>query len=1317
MATVSPERQSDSSPEHQISAQELAQQQQGRTVSYGDYVDDQLRRTRNQVKWVEIIGASITLAVGVLAAILLVALFDHWILPLGTAMRWLVLITLLGGIGAFAALKILPLFVRRINTVYAAHTIEQHAPTLKNSLVNLLMLRGARDGVPRSIIKAVESQAATRLTTVPVEASVDRSRIIKLGYVLLGLFVFLAGYAMFSPKSTLATVQRIASPWAEIDAPTRVIISDVTPGSTSVFAREFVTVEALINGVDADEPVTLFYSTSDRRAVDRPLTMTQPDGSLRRQAVLPPGTDGLQEGLEYTYYVAAGDARSDTFTITVNAPPRISVTNVEYEFPAYTRRAGYAQPESAAITALEGTKVTITAEANQEIKSAAIDFNCDGVTEVVMQAQGNIAKGTFLLPYLKRTTRPYTSYQVVFTNSEGANNSRPTRNAVDIIPDMSPTVDIIAPQQAVVQVPVNGSVKIDVLAQDPDFGLTDVVLQGERNTVAGVLVFEERLLAKEQRDEFKGSFEFSPAKYNLQPGDVIRYWALARDNRHEFAQLQPNVTRSAIDAQEPRRIEIVEASANNNQQQDNQQQNNANNQDNQQQDGQDKADDQNAGQGKQDGAADKQNNGTDEQKSDDQKSGDKNDQQNDKNQTGEGQNGGQSGNSADANQSQNGGQQAGNEQNKQSGESGQQQNSPDGQNGQKNQMEELQRKAEEAQREKDKQQDQGGNSGEEGNQSKAGGSGNEQQDNQQNKGGAGEKGASQNSQNQQTGSNSAAGDQNQKDDGQGNNSDASQGAGGNTSQDKNAQNGTGDQNNSGDKSADPDKSQSTDGAQQTANNSANQDKQGADGQQNKANGQGEKTNDQRQDGGGGSQGEKQDGDKADGQQADKTQGAGSPKDNSNQGGNGQGAQNQKNSSTAGDPEHADKKDVTDKDASGKAGDQEQKNSQADEEGGVQADKQGDRKGDAGATKEGADKSGSPDPKKDDSKTNETGTNPNDARGKPGGGEDNNQDGKGSPGQYEDQKIKNGDKQQDQGNEKELQKNEAPAGSTSKKESDSKGGSEGDRSGGGGKGGGQQANSAGSGGGGSNTEGQEGANAAAGKGEGETGAKAGDDVKSEGKTGKSGDEKGAGSESRQGDEQRGEGTKPNSPTQGDDQSQGNNRPPQDANSQQTGESKPGEQQQPKSDQQGSPDSQGGGPSSHGGNIGRDLGPHQGNPEPGSPEADQQAASKAADLILGNKDALLEKYEEDKDLQQLFPDKDALKSYLDNLQRLRDAANQSGEEGELARNALRQLRTQGHTGGAQADNLGGINQGSYSKPPAEYADQVRAFSSSNRRRGGK
>ncbi|MDA7977667.1 MAG: hypothetical protein MPJ50_02720 [Pirellulales bacterium] len=1299
MATVTPE--APRSSESVGSEDRANKSPKSRTVTYRDYVDAQLRKTRNQVKWVEIIGSCITLAAAVLGTLLVVALFDHWVFALGTFLRWTVLIGLVAGSGAYVALKIVPLFVRRINTVYAARTIEEHSPSLKNSLVNLLMLRGSRDGVSRPVLKAVESQAATGLTHVPVDAAVDRSRIIKLGYVLLGIFVFLAAYALFSPKSTIATVQRIAAPWSDVAAPTRVIISEVTPGDTSVFAGEFIDVEALIDGVDEDEPVTLFYSTSDRRSVDRPITMTRPDGSLHHQAAFPQGLDGLQEGVEYTYYVAAGDARTQTFTVIVNAPPRIAVTQIEYQFPAYTQKPARKETQYAGIAELEGTRVTITAEANQEIGRAFIDFNCDGRTDVSMQVtEPNTAVATFFLPYLQKDGRkiapPYRTYQIVFINKNGDKNARPLRNNIDIIPDLPPQVSIQKPTEAVIQVPVNGETRIDVSARDQDYALTNVEILAESDKVAGDLVLRENLLPREHQGEFEGSFTFRPQKYNLQPGDVVRYWALARDNRHEHRQLMPNVAKTSIDVNQLRRIEIVAAAVNQNQQND--QQDNSNDQNDQNPDSQNQ-DNQNAN-GQQDNQQD-QNNQGDQSQGSDQKS-DNSDDSNSNDAQGSAGTGDQD-QTNQQNNNQIGNNQEGSSGNSQDQTGGQQNQNNTGENSHQQQATEqdkFDQLKEKSQQLAENNQSQTGEQNASQDQSAAGQSGD---DNQQASGGS--QNADQQQSHQQDGSQNNA-DQNNAQN-QTANQDQASDTGGDNAQDQQAQNTTGDNSQSTDQTTKPNQSdKSAGGAEQNSNTSANQDAGGND-QDNKQQ-TGDQSTDQRNDAGGGSQGDQQDANQQDNQQAEKTGGAGSPKDNASGGSKGQDGGDQKNTSTPGDPENKAKNSSGD----GKNEDKQHQNSQqGDEEAGADNSRTEDRTGDGGRSKEGAEK-GDADKPKGKNDASQTGGNPDDKRGAPGAGE-NNADGKGAPKQYEEQKVKNNKEQQNEGNEKPAQKNEAPAGSTSKGESDSKGDADGDRSGGGGTGGGQQANAEGSGGGGSNTASDEGANATEGKGTGETGDKAGSDVKSEGKTGESGDETGNGSSTRDGDGARGDGTRPDGAAQGDQNSQDGKTPLQQGDRRNGSESQSGEQNSKPNQQQGSQDTQGTGPPESGGNRGVRQDARPGNDEPGGMDPDLDAAKKATDLILNNKDSLLENYESDQELQQLFPDKDALRKYLQNLEQQRQQAEIQGTDGEIARNALRNLHTRQLDSSADSDDLSGVIQGSTSRPPAEYADQVREYSRTNRR----
>lgn len=131
---------------------------------------------------------------------------------------------------------------------------------------------------------------------------------------------------------------------------------------------------------------------------------------------------------------------------------------------------------------LEGTRATIYATANHDIQRAAIDLDCRNLGELRMDAAGRAATGEFtLLLDPQDPTRPqHESYQLLFTDAKGRDNSRPIRYRIDVVRDLPPEVKFLSPQEDDVQVAVDGRLEIGVWAQDPDFGLRRVNLRGVR---------------------------------------------------------------------------------------------------------------------------------------------------------------------------------------------------------------------------------------------------------------------------------------------------------------------------------------------------------------------------------------------------------------------------------------------------------------------------------------------------------------------------------------------------------------------------------------------------------------------------------------------------------------------------------------------------------------------------------------------------------------------------------------------------------------------------------------------------------------------
>ncbi len=502
------------------------------------FIEAQLGATRGQVKGVEIATATLKLFVGVLAYLSLVVVVDHWLLPggLGFWTRSLALLTLLGGGGWYLATRVLPLFRKRVNPVYAAYSIEKTQPTLKNSVINFLLLRRERERVSDPIFVAIEQRAASDLQRVPVDGTVDRSGLIRLGYVLVGLVTLVCAYWLLSPKDPWRTFRRVATPWADVAPATRVTIDLVEPGSTRVFQGERVRVTARVRGVRKGEEVTLFWSTADGQNVDQPIAMQPSTEGYTSyfEAEVPGGSGTLQQNTEY--YLRAGDAESPRFRLEVVTAPAILVERVEYAYPAYADVQNRVVERQGDLQGIDGTTVTITARANVPIKSAHIDFDADGGRDLPLALSGQVATGSFVLSLNKQGEPQNKNYQVRFLDATGHENPHPVRHTIEVLPDQPPEIEFTEPGQDEVELALNGALPLALRARDRDFKLRRVTIFVEKK--GGTKLRSEVLLDEPRGGQFDGSLVFDAS--SLEPGavaagDTIEYWAEARDNRQPVA--------------------------------------------------------------------------------------------------------------------------------------------------------------------------------------------------------------------------------------------------------------------------------------------------------------------------------------------------------------------------------------------------------------------------------------------------------------------------------------------------------------------------------------------------------------------------------------------------------------------------------------------------------------------------------------------------------------------------------------------------------------------------------------------------------------
>ena len=542
----------DSHPDANQASREIAETAQ--------YIERQIDKTRTHVRLHDIAAGVLLLTAGTIAFLLAVILIDHWVAPLGFWGRSVALLVLILGWGYGCWRQVKPPLLQRINPVYAARAIEDGVPGLKNSLINFLLLR-SKPGTTRSVVlDAVQDRAASDLTDVSVETVVDRSRVIRIGYLITGLVVLGGLYNLASPKDPWQTVNRVLAPWSDIARPARVTISDVRvngvasegsePFTVYLGEKAVVTAKKTVRGPRREEQVLLYYTTFDQQTVDEPVTAQPVDDLGNYRCSLPAHDGGLQQ--DVTFRIEAGDAVSKEFLITVLAAPLIDVDSILYEFPPYTKREKQIVERQGDIRGLEGTRVSVQASANQEIKSAYIHFhreqnglaNENERQDLPMHVEGKKASASFHLTLARqRPSKQTGSYEIRFTNQQGQKNQRPVRHLIEVTADLEPQIDVLTPVKLEIELPEDSKQTIEVLARDPDFGLTLLRL---RMVSGGESLLDETLF-----DDPAGwlgasnrKFVFEPREFGLRAGQTVTYWAVAEDNRADALTGSPKPNRS-----------------------------------------------------------------------------------------------------------------------------------------------------------------------------------------------------------------------------------------------------------------------------------------------------------------------------------------------------------------------------------------------------------------------------------------------------------------------------------------------------------------------------------------------------------------------------------------------------------------------------------------------------------------------------------------------------------------------------------------------------------------------------------------------------
>ena len=1255
-------------------------------------VDRQLFATRQRVKLIDACGGLLVITVGCLAFLLVLVLIDHWASGggLSPAMRVIGFAMLAAWCAYYGARQVLRSLLSRVNPLYAAEQIERYRPSLKNSLTNYLQLRTRPNQISPWVLEGVEQRAATDLTSIEVDHAIDRTRLVKLGTFLAVLVTIAAVYKVVSPKDPLRSAARMIAPWANLSAPTRVQISEVSPGDHREFLDRRVKVACRVNGMWGRETVTLVYSTADGQEIERRVPMSRANDDGRYFAELPDSSGGIKQDLEYI--IEAGDARSGPYKVDAIIVPALAVESVRYRYPPYTLLGERTLDGIGDLAAAEGTAVTITASANDDIESASLDFDHDGAALVPMRVSERRASIDLTLRLKPGTVESeYRDYQLLLKTPGGNINPSPIQYRISVIPDEKPRLTLNEPvlgEERVIELPLGRPLNLGVVASD-DYRMGSVTVHLQKGAKSlwkeELLKYDPKQPEESRPQRFAGAWLFETKNFStLAAGDVITGWIEAADNK----QPQPNIVKTdrfSIRMVPPAKDQKPQDQLANNDPKKEQPQ--------EPKPGDPQKNDPKQGDGKQ-GDKGQNNNGQpqDNSKSNDPSKG--NDQQ----------------------PGQKGDQPMGDQKDQQPGSKSDKQQPGE--------------------------QSKGGGEGQGGNQSGAGKPGENQQ---QPKG--------EQSDSKPGGSGAPAGGNNAPTEGNDSNKDQQPGQGNPQQGSKSGDKQDPGQGGAGQRRIDPENNPGE--AIEQINKHFGDDKQLAKNEPKKdGSGQGQQPQqgapDQKQQGSKDQQpgsdskkGEGQSG-KVDQQLGKNDQQAGAKDDGTNKPENSKAADSKQPGDKSQSPNNDDKQgdatkgDATKGDSAKDDGTKGEMNKDAGKQGTPEkgdAGKQDAGKQDSGNAPKGSsqpkpgegsdaqkgdDKQGEKSPQGGEPKENENSGGDASAKGNAGAGNASKDKQSATSPQAANQPREK--QSSETPNDSNKQSSDESSPSRSNKESDSKGGENGDQSGGGSKGGGQKSNQAGKGSSGMNEAADDGGSQTEGKGQGPKSDKGGDQTKGDKPSdGKSSGEKGPGSTSQPG------GDKPQGETPGKSDTGDKNKSPQSGDQSGKASDKSNDMKTP---QESTGDNSGGAPgdAQYGGgstNAVRQSAPAASAPEGEDPNLEY--ARKATELAVERLKDQMAKGEPDPELlKKLQWTKDDAKRFLDRWQEMMRNSKQSGAKGDQARReldetlrslGLRPAGTQLKGDRATSDNQRGLREGIRSAPPPEYADQFKAYTTGTGKNGGK
>jgi len=410
----------------------------------------------------------------------------------------------------FAWFLIRPL-LRKVSDEQVALYLEEHEPSLEAALLSALEMgepRGPTDPPSPQLLARLVQQAVQRCRAVEFGRRVETGSVRRSTAALGLLAATAAGLLFFGPASLRHGASALFFPVRDAAAvnPYRIL---VLPGDTTIARNSDQLVVAELSGFESPEVELLSRGSEDDSF--RRLSMLEADSGKFELLLL--DVDDRTE-----YFVHSSGVRSSTFTIEVADLPYVDQLQLVYRFPAYTRLAPRTIEDGGDIAVLAGTTVELHAIPTLPTPAGTLWVGDDAV-ELELQEDGSF-RATFIV-------REDGYYRVELMGPDDAAVPASPQYTIDVLSDQPPSLSFNTPGRDVQASPID-EVFVEARADD-DFGV------GRLNLMYSVNGQAEDTVSLYRADgsglsEVVAAHTFFLEDWDLEPGDVISYYATVQDN-------------------------------------------------------------------------------------------------------------------------------------------------------------------------------------------------------------------------------------------------------------------------------------------------------------------------------------------------------------------------------------------------------------------------------------------------------------------------------------------------------------------------------------------------------------------------------------------------------------------------------------------------------------------------------------------------------------------------------------------------------------------------------------------------------------------